>query len=103
MRPSEDNFHEILGFAFNKEPSEPVPGLYEIHLLQLPKFLESQPDYNNPLHTWFAALCRTQEITRPLKEIVLEDENLKSFYQTDLGFAQFVDHCEMVAADPKSY
>jgi hypothetical protein len=71
------------------------------HYLQFPSFIKIEPDFSNPLHLWLTALIQAQELKRPLKKIVESHPELKDFYQTDPGFAQFVDRYGEATADPK--
>jgi hypothetical protein len=60
-----------------------------------------EPDLKNPLHLWLIAICRAHYGKRSIKEVVNMDTALKNFYETDPGFAQYVDRFDLVAADPK--
>ncbi|MDR1607123.1 MAG: Rpn family recombination-promoting nuclease/putative transposase [Deltaproteobacteria bacterium] len=92
LRPDAKNFHQVAELTSREEPREKLSSPYTFHFLQLPKFKEIKPDFNNPLHCWLTALVRSEESNRRLMEVVEEDANLLKFSQADQGFAQFVVH-----------
>ncbi|MDR1871901.1 MAG: Rpn family recombination-promoting nuclease/putative transposase, partial [Deltaproteobacteria bacterium] len=102
LRENGKGFHHVGGLMYKDAPHESMTDLFEIHHLELPSFLEIIPDFNNPLHCWMTAFCRAHKGKTSLKEVVEMDPRLKSFYQADQGFAQFVDRYNLVISDPKT-
>jgi predicted transposase/invertase (TIGR01784 family) len=99
LRKSGKSFHQVIELMYREEPAQRATDKLVIHNLELPKFRRCEPDFTNPLHIWLTAMCRTQELKKPMREIVEMDENLKSYYKTDDGFAQFSDRHGIVAAN----
>ncbi|MDR1545926.1 MAG: Rpn family recombination-promoting nuclease/putative transposase [Deltaproteobacteria bacterium] len=57
LMPSEPNFHLTHRSSPTVDDQKRKHDLIEIHSLELPKFLEITPDFNNPLHNWMMAFC----------------------------------------------
>jgi hypothetical protein len=102
LRPKGKNFHQVGELVYREEPHEILTDRLEIHHLQLSKFKEISPDFNNPLHCWLTALNRAQSLKKPLKEIVKMDPHLSAYYKADPGFAEFVERHGLVASNPQT-
>jgi predicted transposase/invertase (TIGR01784 family) len=96
------DFHQIGELVYWKEPRNRITDRFQIHRLVPPKFRISKPNFKNSLHCWLTAICKAQEGKASLKEIVEMDVNLKKLYSGAQGFAQFVDHYNLVASDPET-
>jgi predicted transposase/invertase (TIGR01784 family) len=102
IRKSEHDFHQVVELYYRKLPHERADDLLAIHHLELSEFRKIVTDYSNPLHCWLLALVRAQDQCIFVREVVEMDQNLKTYYDADPGFAQFVDRHGLVASDPKT-
>jgi hypothetical protein len=101
LRKFEPNFHQIVELFYRTPPHERADDILAIHNIQLPRFRAITPDYGNPFHCWLLGLTKAQDQNIFLKEIIEMDLNLKEYYETDPGFAQFVERHSQVASDPE--
>jgi predicted transposase/invertase (TIGR01784 family) len=96
------NFHQVGEIIYREKPRAKLTDKLEIHHLILPKFRNIKPDLTKPLHLWLEALCLSIKNEETLEDIVKNNKHLSDFYNTDHGFAQFVDRYGLVASDSET-
>jgi hypothetical protein len=100
LRETGNNFHQIGELIYREEPRARMVDNFQIHHLILPKFAKIVPNYNNPLHVWLQTFCLAQKFKKSLKEVIEMVPDLKTLYDVDPGFAQFVERHGVVASAP---
>ena len=95
-------FHQVVELSYREPPYERATDKFEMHNLELDKFRKlDQEKPANPLHLWLTALCRAQDAKTTMMEVVKMDTQLQTFFDSDPGFAQFVNRHEEVVAMPE--
>ncbi|MDR1395227.1 MAG: Rpn family recombination-promoting nuclease/putative transposase, partial [Deltaproteobacteria bacterium] len=95
IRPSPHDFHQVSAFFYAEEPLELASDKLQIHHLQLELFRKIEPDFSNPLHVLLTSVDRAHTQKFHLKDVVFMDKNLKHLYDSDSGFAEFVDRFDL--------
>jgi flagellar biosynthesis/type III secretory pathway protein FliH len=95
-------FHQVVELLYRELPYERATDKLQIHNLELSKYrlLKNEKPINS-LHNWLTAICKSQDTKKSLAEVVTMDEQLKSFYDDDPGFAQFVERHGFVVSSPE--
>ena len=87
---------------YREPPQERATDRLAVHNLELDKYRKTNLDNpTSPLECWLTAICRSQDGRKPLPEVVKMDAELKTSYDSDPGFAQFVDRHGVVSATPE--
>ena len=94
-------FHQVVELSYREPPYERASDKFELHNLELDKFRKLHLEKpTKPLHLWLTALCRAQDTKTTMMEVVKMDAQLQTFFDSDPGFAQFVNRHETVVAMP---
>ena len=95
-------FHQVVELAYREPPYQCATDRLAIHNLELDKYRKTEIDnLTNPLRCWLTAICISQNLKKPLMEVVKMKPELQDYYDEDPGFAQFVDRHGVVAAMPE--
>ena len=95
-------YHQVIELTYREAPHERATDRLTIHNLELDKFRKEEREGRlTPLQCWLMALHRAQDGKKLLSEVVEMDKQLKAYYDSDPGFAQFVDRHGAVADLPE--
>ena len=95
-------YHQIVEMLYREPPYQRATDKLQIHNLELDKFRKNRKAVpETPLECWLTAICISQDERKPLTEVVEMDPKLKELYESDPGFAQFVERHGLVASMPE--
>jgi len=72
---------------------------FSVYNVQLSRFREIEPDWNNELHYWLYALNTAHSEKKSLKEVLEMSPVLQEYASRDAGFNQFCERYNLVAGD----
>ena len=87
---------------YTKPPKEVAIPNFGGYNIQLPRLLETAPNFNDDLYCWCYTLYTAHLDQKTVQEVVAMTPELQAFAERDAGFRQFNDRYETVAADPKA-
>ena len=95
-------YHQIVEMLYREPPYQRATDRLQVHNLELDKYRRNGKAVpETPLECWLTAICRSQDEKKPLTEVVKMDPKLKELYDSDPGFAQFVERHGLVASMPE--
>jgi hypothetical protein len=115
LRGTHKGFHQPVELAY-RLPDEETGGYerasdrLEIHNLELPKFEKhilpeltgkSYSGSEPKIHYWLWAMWKSQRESITMKEVIQMEPALKSFAETDAGFAQYTERYEDISRDDR--
>ncbi|GHU97528.1 hypothetical protein FACS1894208_12890 [Clostridia bacterium] len=98
----EDNteFLQPIQMLYTKPPHTVALPQFKIYNVQLPRFMESEPDFSDPLSCWLYAMYTAHEKKLSIGEVVEMTPELRTFEKNDAGFRQYCTQYGRVATNP---
>jgi hypothetical protein len=96
MRTDNDDWLQPAKFVYTKPPHTVALPQYVSYDIELKKFKNAEPDWNDSLYCWISALIKARDERRSIKEVVQMTPQLQDFAATDMGFGQFSDRYELI-------
>jgi len=94
-------FHQVAEVSYREPPYQRATDKFAMHNIELDKYRRTCIDNPaTPLQCWLTAICRSQDKKKPLMEVVKMEHELQAYYNSDPGFAQFVERHGAVASMP---
>jgi hypothetical protein len=91
-----------ISLSYEKDPRRTAIEEFAIYNVQLSRFREIEPDFDNPLHCWLYTLDTSHSKGKTIKEVIDMTPTLQAFAKQDEGFKQFCERYGIVAEDPES-
>jgi len=99
IRRDNDDWLQPIKCVYEKSPHTVVIPQFVCYDIELPKFKNAAPDWNDTLYCWVYALVRAHEEHKTMKEVIEMVPELQSFAAENIGFRQFSERYEFVATD----
>jgi hypothetical protein len=87
-------------FSYDKEPREVAYDKLEIFNIQLPRFAENEPNFDNDGECWLYVMYTAHVKGSTPQEVLKMDARLNRFADTNPGFKQFEARFKQAVADP---
>ena len=97
IRDDHDHWLQPARFVYTKPPHIIALPQYVSYDIELPKFKNATPDWNDDSYCWMYALIKAHEERKTMKEVSNMITELKPFSTTNDGFKQFSERYEFIA------
>jgi len=102
IRDTQSDVVQPAKVIYEKPPFEVAMPEFAVYNVQLSRFREIEPDWNNELHYWLYALNEAHTKNKSLKEVLEMTSTLQEYASLDAGFKQFCERYDMVSGDTVS-
>jgi predicted transposase/invertase (TIGR01784 family) len=100
IRRDSKHFLQPIKLLYTKPPHTVALPQFSIYNIQLPRFRESEQDFNNPLYCWIYAMDTAMRQKVTIREVISMTPELQHFATGDTGFVQYCERYDRVASDP---
>ena len=100
VRESNTDYLQPVELCFTKEPIEPALEQPRIYFIQIPRFMEKDPDYKNPLECVLYTMVESHQQHKTMLEVVKMNPQLQEFAEENVAFEELCQRHDKAAADP---
>jgi len=98
LRNDNDDWLQPAKFVYEKPPHTIALSQLVIYDIELPKFKNATPDWNDTLYCWMYALIKAHEEKKTMREVIEMAPELQPFVNENVGFQQFCERYAFVAS-----
>lgn len=102
LRENSDKIVQPVQLCYREPPVEVADDHIMIFNVQIPEFLNKNPDFSIPLHCWLYTIWQSHIQKKTPEEVVKMAPELDKYAQEDAGFRQYIQRFNWVAADKKA-
>ena len=94
------DYLQPIELCFAKDPIEPALEQPKIYHIQIPRFMEQAPDFNNPLDCTLYTMMQSHQQHKTMWEVMQMSTQLQELANEYVGFYEFCERHGKSAADP---
>jgi len=99
-----DNTDMVQPFKilYTKAPQRIAVHNFGGYNIQLPRVLEMKPDFTDSLYCWCYTLYNAHTKGKTIQEVISVTPALQTYAEQDIGYQQFCEQYQLVAASPEA-
>jgi hypothetical protein len=102
VREDNKDYFQPVKLLYTKPPHRVAIPQWAVYNIQLPRFREHAPDFNDALDCWLYAMDEANQKNLTIQEVIDMTPELQTFMNSDKGFQQYCAQYRRVASDPKT-